>query len=75
AAKADPVNDPTGAGDAFRAGLIKGFMLSENDIVHGARMGAVCAAYSVEVHGPQNFHFTPESFNERFENVFGEKAF
>ncbi|MCP5007575.1 MAG: carbohydrate kinase family protein, partial [Planctomycetes bacterium] len=47
AAKADPVNDPTGAGDAFRAGLIKGFMLSENDIVHGARMGAVCAAYSV----------------------------
>ncbi|MDR4498013.1 MAG: carbohydrate kinase family protein [Candidatus Scalindua sp.] len=73
--KADPVNDPTGAGDAYRAGLIKGFMLSENDIVHGARMGAVCAAYSVEVHGPQNYHFTPESFNERFKNLFGEKAF
>ncbi|GJQ58491.1 MAG: carbohydrate kinase family protein [Candidatus Scalindua sp. AMX11] len=74
-AKADPVNDPTGAGDAYRAGLIKGFMLSENDIIHGARMGSVCAAYCVEVHGPQNFHFTPESFNERFESVFGEKAF
>ncbi|MFQ5964992.1 MAG: carbohydrate kinase family protein [Candidatus Scalinduaceae bacterium] len=74
-AKADSVKDPTGAGDAYRAGLIKGFFLSDNDIVHGAKIGAVCAAYSVEVYGPQNFHFTPESFNKRFEAVFGEKAF
>ncbi len=74
-AKPDSVKDPTGAGDAYRAGLIKGFFLSDNDIVHGAKIGAVSAAYCVEVYGPQGFHFTPESFNERFESVFGEKAF
>ncbi len=74
-AKTDSVKDPTGAGDAYRAGLIKGFFLSDNDIVHGAKIGAVSAAYCVEVYGPQGFHFTPESFNERFESVFGEKAF
>ncbi len=74
-AKADPVNDPTGAGDAYRAGLIKGLVLSKNDVVRAAKIGAVCAAYSVEVYGTQNFHFTPESFNKRYESVFGERVF
>ncbi|ODS32986.1 MAG: putative ribokinase [Candidatus Scalindua rubra] len=74
-AKASSVKDPTGAGDAYRAGLIKGFFLSDNDIIHAAKIGAVSAAYSVEVYGPQNFTFTPESFNKRFEEVFGVKAF
>ncbi len=74
-AKVDSVKDPTGAGDAYRAGLIKGFFLSDNDIMHAAKIGAVTAAYSVEVYGPQNFNFTPESFNKRFEESFGGKAF
>ncbi len=75
AAKVDSVKDPTGAGDAYRAGLIKGFFLSDSDIVHAAKMGAVTAAYCVEVYGPQNFSFSTESFNKRFEEAFGEKAF
>jgi len=75
AAKVDYVKDPTGAGDAYRAGLMKGFFLLGNDIIHAAKIGAVTAAYSVEVYGPQNFNFTPESFNKRFEESFGEKAF
>jgi adenosine kinase len=75
AARVDSVKDPTGAGDAYRAGLIKGFFLSDSDIVHAARIGAVTAAYCVEVYGPQNFNFTSESFNKRFEDAFGEKAF
>ena len=75
AARVDAVKDPTGAGDAYRAGLIKGFFLSDNDIVHAAKIGAVCASYCVEVYGPQNFSFTPESFNKRFEEAFGDKAF
>ncbi|HHT9147133.1 MAG TPA: carbohydrate kinase family protein [Candidatus Wunengus sp. YC61] len=74
-AKVSQVSDPTGAGDAYRAGLIKGLATSKNDIVHAAKIGAVCAAYCVEVYGPQNFHFTHESFNNRFESVFGKKAF
>ena len=75
AARVDSVKDPTGAGDAYRAGLIKGFFLSDSDIVHAAKIGAVTAAYCVEVYGPQNFNFTSESFNKRFEEAFGEKAF
>jgi adenosine kinase len=75
AAQVNQVNDPTGAGDAYRAGLIKGLIVSKNDIVHAAKIGSVCAAYCVEVYGPQNFHFTPEAFNKRFGSVFGERAF
>ncbi|MFQ5686351.1 MAG: carbohydrate kinase family protein [Candidatus Scalindua sp.] len=75
AARVDSVKDPTGAGDAYRAGLIKGFFLLDSDIIHAAKIGAVTAAYSVEVYGPQNFNFTPESFNKRFEESFGGKAF
>src|SRR3972149_6902216 len=74
-AKVNQVSDPTGAGDAYRAGLIKGLATSKNDIVHAAKIGAVCAAYCVEVYGPQNFHFTHEAFNNRFESIFGKKAF
>jgi len=75
AAGVDSVKDPTGAGDAYRAGLIKGFFLSDSEIVHAAKIGAVTAAYCVEVYGPQNFNFTPDSFNKRFEDAFSEKAF
>ncbi|MEK6767146.1 MAG: carbohydrate kinase family protein [Planctomycetota bacterium] len=74
-ARVDSVKDPTGAGDAYRAGLIKGFFLSDNDVIHAAKIGAVTAAYCVEVYGPQNFNFTPESFNKRFEEAFGGEAF
>ena len=74
-AKADPVKDPTGAGDAYRAGLIKGLLLKDRDIVHAAKMGAVAATYSVENYGTQTFHFDLKGFNARFESAFGEKAF
>ena len=74
-ARANQISDPTGAGDAYRAGLIKGLAVTKNDIVHAAKIGAVCAAYCVEVYGPQNFHFTHDSFNKRFESVFGKRAF
>ncbi len=75
AVEVDSVKDPTGAGDSYRAGLIKGFFLSDGDIIHAARMGAVTAAYCVEVYGPQNFNFTTKAYNKRFEKAFGEIAF
>lgn len=71
----DSVCDPTGAGDAYRGGLIKGLRLRHDDILHAARMGAVCAAYAVEVYGTQTFRFTPDSFNQRFQAAFGGSAF
>ncbi|MCA8920502.1 MAG: carbohydrate kinase family protein [Planctomycetes bacterium] len=63
--------DPTGAGDAFRGGLVKG-------LVHGygwesaARVGALTASYCVESRGTSTYHFSPDAFAERFERVFGE---
>lgn len=73
AALPNEVKDPTGAGDAYRAGLIKGLLIS-HDIEHAAKIGSVCAAYSVEVYGTQTYHFTQQSFNQRFEAAFGTRA-
>ena len=69
AAKAAKLHDPTGAGDAYRAGLIKG-MVMRKDLVESAMMGAVCASFAVEKHGTQEHRFTIEEFQERFEENF-----
>lgn len=74
-AKASSIKDPTGAGDAYRAGLIKGLVSSNKGIAHAAKIGAVCAAYAVEVYGTQNFYFTTDEFNERFRKIFKEPPF
>ena len=64
------VLDPTGAGDAHRAGLIKG-------LVHGlampeaARLGSVSASFALEKLGTQEHTFTPADFCQRYEAVFG----
>ncbi|MDY6843859.1 MAG: PfkB family carbohydrate kinase, partial [Thermodesulfobacteriota bacterium] len=69
AVKPRRVIDPTGAGDAYRAGLIKG--LSEhNDLVYSAQLGAVSASFSVEEAGTQAYHFTMDEFTERFRETF-----
>lgn len=69
------VMDPTGAGDAYRAGLIKGLLIKEGDIIHAARMGAACATCAIEDYGTQTYLFTRESFNERFAATFGTHAY
>jgi adenosine kinase len=70
AATADAVKDPTGAGDAYRAGLIKG-MIQGRDLVAAARVGATCASFAVEVSGTQAHRFTPEAFRARHAACFG----
>jgi len=69
-AKAAQVLDPTGAGDAFRAGMIKGLTMGA-DLEICARMGAVAASFSVECRGTQCHSFTPEQFRQRYETEFG----
>lgn len=75
AVKPEKVADPTGAGDAYRAGLIKGLTMSRGALLHACRLGATAAAYAVEVYGTQTYRFTPESFSERFADAFGYPAF
>jgi adenosine kinase len=64
------VCDPTGSGDAFRSGLIKGLALGL-DWLSCCQMGSVAAAYAVEHYGTQEHRFDWQSFRERFENHFG----
>lgn len=71
AVRASQVKDPTGAGDAFRAGLVKGMVLGK-ELADAARMGATCASYAVERYGTQEHRFTQEEFWERHRATFGE---
>ena len=64
AVKPRKVVDPTGAGDAYRAGLIKG-LTQRRDIEQCARMGGVCASFAVECHGTQEYCFSLAEFEER----------
>lgn len=64
------VLDPTGAGDAYRAGLLKGLVMNKN-IETSAKIGSVSAAYAVENYGTQEHRYTYEDFIERYKENFG----
>jgi len=71
-AKVSAVNDPTGCGDAYRAGLIYG-LLNGLDWETTGRIASLMGAIKIETHGTQNHHFTFDEFNERFHENFGFK--
>jgi adenosine kinase len=73
AAQAARVTDPTGAGDAYRAGLIKGIVTGK-DLREAARLGAVCASFAVECYGTQEHRFSQKDFWARYEEAFGAPA-
>ena len=66
----DNAIDPTGAGDAFRGGMIKGLVEHQN-IKRCVEMGTVAAHYVVQGSGTQNYTFTPAEFNATLEQHFG----
>jgi adenosine kinase len=63
--------DPTGAGDAFRAGFLAGWMEGRDLPVCG-RMGSVASAYAVEKYGTQSHSYTRQEFDQRYAVNFGE---
>jgi adenosine kinase len=69
AVKPKTVEDPTGAGDSYRAGLISGLVRGK-DLKQCARMGSACASFAVECYGTQEYRFSPEEFNERLNECF-----
>jgi adenosine kinase len=71
-AKPDAVLDPTGAGDAYRAGFLAGFFRGFPLEVCG-RMGSVCAIYTVEKYGTTTHKFTRKEFCQRYQENFGQK--
>ena len=72
-APADPLIEVTGGGDAYRAGLLKGYLLGLPWDVAG-RMGSLSAVYAVEKQGPQEHEYTPEGFVARFDTTFPDYA-
>jgi adenosine kinase len=69
-APARQVVDPTGCGDAYRAGLIHG-------LLHGlpweatGRVASLMGSLKIENRGTQNHSFTMADFRERYRAVFG----
>ena len=62
------VSDPTGAGDSFRAGLIKGLVMGKT-LKEAAQMGSVCASFGVECQGTQCHVFSQDDFWTRHDNA------
>jgi adenosine kinase len=62
--------DPTGVGDAYRAGLVRGMRLALPWPVAG-RMGSLAAAVCLEALGPQPARYAVSAFRERYERAFG----
>jgi adenosine kinase len=63
------VVDPTGCGDAYRAGLIHG-LLHRLDWETTGRVAALMGAIKIESRGPQNYRFTKDRFDQRFADNF-----
>lgn len=70
-AKPKEVLDPTGAGDAYRAGFMAGYTKGL-DLKTCGQMGSVAACYAVEKYGTTNHTFTMEEFIQRYKENFGE---
>ena len=69
-AKPLAVVDPTGCGDAYRAGLIHG-LLKGLDWETTGRMASLMGALKIESRGPQNHRFTEAQFDRRYRENFG----
>lgn len=66
------VVNPTGAGDAFRAGLMKGLVMGE-PLVTACRLGATVASFCVEESGTQEHAFTVGEVAARHASAFREQ--
>lgn len=73
AARPRQVVDPTGAGDAYRAGLLAG-ILHDLPLDAAGRIGSVAATYAVEVKGTQSHSYTRDEFTRRFTETFPDYA-
>ena len=68
--KADSVVDPTGCGDAYRAGLLYGIANGMDWPLTG-RLASLLGALKIEHRGGQNHHFTRDEVAIRFKQNFG----
>lgn len=69
--RAEKVVDPTGCGDAYRAGILYA-VLEGLPLETGARMGSLLGSIKVGHPGPQSIEMDLPSFRERYRREFGE---
>ncbi len=69
-APTDTVIDPTGAGDAYRAGLVAG-LLRGFDLDVAGRIASLAATYAIEQVGTAEHSYSPDEFSERYRASFG----
>jgi adenosine kinase len=70
AVRPDRIADPTGVGDAYRGGFMKGLAAGADDAVC-ARLGSVAATFALEHLGGTSHAYTFEEFRARYESHFG----
>jgi adenosine kinase len=68
-ARPEAVVDPTGCGDAYRAGLIHGLLHGLNWETTG-RVASLMGAIKIESRGPQNHSVTKAEFDRRYRDNF-----
>jgi len=73
AASPEQLLDPTGCGDAYRAGLLHGLM-NDMDWETTGRIASLMGAIKIGQHGTQNHSFTRDSFDTRFQEAFGRSV-
>ncbi len=71
-AKPENDSDPTGAGDAYRAGLIKG-LVENHSIEKVGRLSGLISVYTVEKYGTQTHKFNWDGLRKRYKENFGEE--
>ena len=67
------MGDPTGVGDAFRAGFLKGYVHGF-DLLLCAQMGSLAATYCLEEAGPQSQCYAMKDFITRFRTQFDDNG-
>jgi adenosine kinase len=67
----DEVLDPTGAGDAYRAGFFAS-LLQDLDLETCGQVGSTAASFAIEEYGSQNHKFSKEKFQQRFNKNYGK---
>lgn len=70
AAKPTRVVDPTGAGDAYRAGLLKGYF-EDAGLEEMGKYASVTSVYAVEHLGATEHRYTLDEFYERYRENYG----
>lgn len=71
--KPKEILDPTGVGDAFRGGFLRGWQLGMDWTICG-QMGALAATYCLEKRGTQNHNYSLSEFIARYRENFDDKG-